>query len=82
MSDDPKCSSCGAWGPSGHRCPKKYACVDCGKAADMFVAETDTLVFDDADMMKQVTADPDNDKPLCDSCYYLRAKTQAAPRLN
>lgn len=79
-NDDPTCPACGQWMPPGHRCPRKRQCIDCGQPADMFVPDPDALALDEVEMMRQATADPDDDRPLCDSCFYRRARDQRPRR--
>jgi hypothetical protein len=79
---EPKCPLCGGWMPSGHRCPRKRSCIDCGRPGNVFVPDPDALALDEAAMLEQADTDPKRDKALCDQCFYARARRQEQRKLN
>jgi hypothetical protein len=76
------CPACGAGALPGHRCPKKYPCCDCGRPADTFVPDPDSLVLSKEDVLRATVTDPENDRPICDPCFGVRAREQLARRMN
>jgi hypothetical protein len=43
----------------------------------MFVGDVGRLVMDEAEMLRAIeSAKPDEDVPLCDGCFYARARRE------
>jgi hypothetical protein len=74
-NNPPSCPECHSY-LAVHRCPRSFACIDCGQPADVFVPDANALAIEKAEAADAAGHDPAEDSPLCDDCFYLRASAQ------